>query len=85
MMTIHEQYGAGNVTVLLEWTQKERVSYNLTIISPNQDRPVRQLGNNRAQLILSYNKVYRVMLVANLCGRSSSNKFDLHYGECIHL
>ena len=80
-VVLHEQLGADNVTVHLEWSQEAHVSYSLAI-SPILDRSARpNVVNSSVQLMVPYNTTYSVRLVASLCGQNSTTQLELLYGE----
>ena len=79
MLTIYEEYGADNVTVIVEWTEEEGVSYNITI---NPSVPKTFTGSTSVQLIVSYNTEYNVTLEAvAVCHSVATNHTRLFYGE----
>ena len=67
-MNITEQLGLDRVTVNLEWTHKNGVSYNVSV---NPQVAVNYAGRNRAQLFVLYDTEYNVSVIASLCGRNS--------------
>ena len=69
-------FGLKNVTVILHWTQVLIASYKI-IVSPQT--ALMFSGNASVQLVVSYNTLYNVSVVASLCGQTMSNNFELYY------
>ena len=70
-----------NVTVILEWTPENGMSYNVSVVP---QVAVRFTGDRSVQLTASYNTVYNVSVVATLCGRNNATTATgLSYGECL--
>ena len=78
---VQEDYGAENVTIMLDWIEEQHVLYNLSVTTPSMGRLVRHVESGSARLTLSYNTVYSVKFVATLCGQNSTSNFKLQYGE----
>lgn len=80
IISISEEYRAENITVLVEWTQEEGVSYNITIIP--MPIPTTFTGRTRVQLIVLYNIEYNMSLEAvAVCQSVASSHVRLFYGE----
>ena len=59
---VEEYYGSDSITVLLEWiSERGDTMYNITV-DPNPLVPMRFTENNIAQIIVSYNTEYVVLL-----------------------
>jgi hypothetical protein len=56
---------------------------NSVISVEPQAQDVSNLDPRRILLTLSYNIFYNVSVTATLCGRSTSNIIELHYGKSI--
>ena len=79
-ITTREGFGMENVTVTLDWKPEMGMSYNV-IINPNV--PVKFVENTSIQLVVSYNTLYNVSVVATSCGHSNvMATVRLSYGEC---
>ena len=82
-MSISEkQYEADNVTVTVEWTQQQGVTY---IVKVSPFVPKTNLTESaRYQLTIPYNSTYNLSVVAATPCRSNATAFiTLHYGEVI--
>ena len=77
-MNITEQLGLDRITVNLEWIHKNGVSYNVSV---DPQVAVNYTGRNRVQLIVFYDKIYNISVVASLCGRNSTIFRVLNHGE----
>ena len=67
-VSLEEQFGVDSVTVVLQWTEELN---NLLVTYDVRVEPMAHvdIGNNRANLTLSYNAPYNVSVVADVCGR----------------
>ena len=70
MVTTSEEYRADNVAVIVEWTEEEGASYNITIFPMV---PIIFTGSTSVQLIISYNTEYNVSLEAVAVCQSVAN------------
>ena len=80
-----EQYGADNVTVILEWSKQPLVTYNISV---TPDTVVQESSDNsrlRAQLTLAYNAMYSVKFVASLCGHNLTKAYEFLHGEHLYV
>ena len=73
-------YKTENVTVLLDWSQNERVLNNIQVMSIPQVN-IWFIDSNAALLTLSYNTLYDVNIVASHCGQTATNVIQLNYGR----
>ena len=64
-MNISEHFQTNFVSVTLEWTAKNGVSY---VVSVNPETTISYTGKRSTQLIVLYNTKYNVSVVASLCG-----------------
>ena len=66
-MNISEHFQFDSVSVILEWTAKNGISYS---VSANPETAINYTGPGKrsAQLSALYNKKYNVCVVASLCG-----------------
>jgi hypothetical protein len=84
VISVSEEYRADScsISVVVEWTRREGVSYNITIVPMV---PVTYTGSTSVQLIVSYNTEYNVSLEASaVCQRSIASRhirIPLFYGE----
>ena len=81
MVGTSEEYRADSIAVIIEWTQLEGVSYNITIVPMV---PVIYTGNTSVQLIASHNTEYSVSLEASaVCQSIVSSNITLFYGKSL--
>ena len=74
------QFGTHNITVFLEWTQEDGVSYN---VSSLPQVALKFTRNTSVQLTVSYNIQYNVNIVAfeSFCGqKSATTAVELKFG-----
>ena len=79
-------FGFDNITISLSWTQQDSdISYNVTVVPQVTMRLIPGSERASVQLILFYNTLYNVSIVATLCGRNIfSTAIELSYGEFSH-
>ena len=79
MVTL-EEFGADNVTVTVEWTQQEGVTYQIIIVP---QIPIKFTGESSIQLILPYNINYNLSVESALPGNryEAQSHVLLFYGE----
>ena len=84
---VMKEYRADNVTVTIEWTKQQLVSYNITITPDTMVPDPESTGNStlRAQLRVAYNIRYTVKVVASLCCHNATKAFELFYGEHLNI
>ena len=83
MISTTEEYRADGVSVVVEWTQQESVSYNVTIIP--MVPVIIHTGSTSVQLTVSYNTEYNVSLEASaVCQSIVSSNITLFYGKSLH-
>ena len=80
MITIEENFGIRNVTIVLEWAKEEHVQYNITTFPHVSMWYIRETA---VQLTVPYNIRHIVSVVATLCDHKMTNVTKLHYGELI--
>ena len=81
MVRTFEEYRADSIAVIIEWTRREGVSYNITIVPMV---PVIYTGSTSVQLIVSYNTEYSVNLEASaLCQSIVPSNITLFYGKSL--
>ena len=81
MIRTSEEYRADSIAVIIEWTQWEDASYNITIIPMV---PMIHTGSTSVQLIASYNTEYSVSLEAStVCQSIGSSNITLFYGKSL--
>ena len=69
-MTFLERLGVNNVTLMLEWTQENDVSYNINI---KPQAAIDFIGNTSVQFVVLYNTLYIARVVAyNLCNSANT-------------
>ena len=78
-MVTSEEFGADNVTVTVEWTQEEGVTYQIIIVP---QIPINFTGESSIQLILPYNANYNLSVKSALpCQHQAQGHVQLFYGE----
>ena len=81
MVRTSEEYRADSIAVIIEWTQREGVSYNITIVPTV---PMIYTGSTSVQVIVSYNTEYNVSLEAStVCQSIVSSNITLFYGKSL--
>ena len=60
----------------------ENGTFNSLSVTPQALETV-NFGPSSRQLMLSYNTLYSVSVVASLCGQNTSHSIELHYGELL--
>ena len=81
MVRTSEEYRADSIAVIIEWTQQEGVSYNITIVPTV---PMVYTGSTSVQVIASYNTEYSVSLEASaVCQSIVSSNITLFYGKSL--
>ena len=83
MVHVHiEEYSVNNITVTVEWIQQIGAVYNSSIFPP---APLVFIGNSSVRLVLEYNTVYNLSVVAvNVApcvGYTETSFVTLNYGE----
>ena len=78
---IEEQYGIDSVTVTIEWTQLNDVTYTAKV-SPMV--PLMSVRETSRRLTVSYNTVYNFSVVAATpCIPNATSSTIIHYGEVL--
>ena len=79
ILVISEEFGADNVTVTVEWTQVEGVTYQIIIVPQTL---ITSIGESSIQLILLYNTNYNLSVESTLpCQHQAQSHVLLFYGE----
>ena len=74
-----ERFGSNAVTLILEWTQENSYSYN---ISAAPQVAIRSIGSTSVQLAVPYNTLLNVSITALLCGQKhATTSITLVYSE----
>ena len=81
-VNITEEVEANSVTVILQWSTKNGVSY---IVNINPQVALNHMGRNIAQLIVSYNIKYNISIMASLCGTNRTTFIVVKYGKLLYL
>ena len=80
---IEKYYEADNITVTLEWSQHESVTYSHKIV-PLPVAPLMSTESGSYQLTLLYDTKYNVSVVATTpCRPNATDFIILHYGEIL--
>ena len=77
-----EEYGANNVTIILEWAQEKNVLYNISIVP--QIPIAYYIGSTSlsVRLTVLYNTEHNMSVEAALpCQNQASSHLQLFYGE----
>lgn len=78
-MTRKHMLGGDNVTVILNGTQEDGLSYDIIIHPP---APIRLRVSNSFELKVAYNTSYNVSVVPSFCGeKGAAEIFNLHFGK----
>ena len=78
MPSISEQFRVKDISVTLEWTRTNGVSYSIRV---DPEVAVNYTGRNSAQITVSYNIKYNISVVASLCGITTTNFAIIHHGK----
>ena len=78
MPSISEQFRAKDISVILEWTRTNGVSYSIRV---DPEVAVNYTGRNSAQITVSYDTKYNISVVASLCGITIANFTIIHRGK----
>ena len=74
-----EEFGADNITVTVEWTQQEGVTYHIIVVP---EIPMNFTGESSIQLILQYNINYNLSVKSVLpCQYQAHSHVQLFYSE----
>ena len=76
--SISEQFRAKDISVTLEWTRTNGVSYSIRV---DPEVAVNYTGRNSAQITVSYDIKYNVSVIVALCGITTTNLVIIHYGK----
>ena len=79
LKVIEEQYGIDSVTVTMEWTQHNDVTYYTAKVSPMV--PLMSVRDTSRQLTILYNVMYNFSVVAATPFRNSTSSTIIYYGE----
>jgi formyltetrahydrofolate synthetase len=74
---ISKQSQSKDISVTLEWTHTNGVSYNVSV---DPEVAVNHTGRNSAQFIVSYDTKYNVSVVASLCGVTMTYFTIIYHG-----
>ena len=81
-VNITSNLSSDSVTVNLDWTEEDGVSYNVSVTPPLM---IRQVCSNCVELTVPYNIVYNVSVLSTLCGRNTAaTVVELIYSKCHH-
>ena len=78
MPSISEQFRPKDISVTLEWTGTNGVSYS---VSADPEVVVNYTGRSSAQITVSYDIEYNISVVASLCGITTTNFAIIHHGK----
>ena len=75
--------GGDNVTVILNGTQEDGLSYNIVTHPP---APIRLQAFTSFELKVAYNTLYNVSIVPSYCGeKGAAEIFNLYFGKFAKL
>ena len=77
-MDISEQIEASHVTLTLQWSTINGVTYAINI---DPQVAVNYTGRNTAQLRVFYNIIYNISIMASLCGTNRTTFCVIKYGK----
>ena len=77
-VTVSERFETSSVTLYLEWSTKNGVSYTVDVYPTTF---VNYTGKDSAQLTVSYNIIYNVSVATSLCGKNSTTFNVQKYGK----
>ena len=78
-MNITSNLSSDSVTVNLDWTEEDEVSYNVSVTPA--PLMIRQVCSTCVELTVPYNIVYNVSVLSTLCGRNTTaTVVELIYG-----
>ena len=77
-MDMFEQVEVNYVTMTLQWSILNGVSY---VINIYPQVAVNYTGRNTAQLIVFYNIIYNISIMASLCGTNRTTFSVVKYGK----
>ena len=76
-----EKFGNSNITVCLEWSKEDGVSYNFTIF-PRDLVVVNTITSMGVCFMAPYNIHLNVSIITSSCGTHAlRNMFEIHYGK----
>ena len=75
-----KEFGPKAITVTLEWTNVNGVSY---IIDVDSMVAVNYSRKNAAKLVMMYDKEYDVGVIASLCGTNRTTMITINQGKLI--
>ena len=78
MTSISEQFRTMDISVTLEWTGTNGVSYSVRV---DPEVVINYTGRNSAQITVSYDIKYNVSVVAALCGITITKFTIIHHGK----
>ena len=80
-VNITSNLSSDSVTVNLDWTEEDGVSYNVSVTPA--PLMIRQVCSNCVELTVPYNIVYNVSVLSTLCGRNTAaTVVELIYSKC---
>ena len=82
-VNITSNLSSDSVTVNLDWTEEDGVSYNVSVTPPLM---IRQVCSTCFELTVPYNIVYNVSVLSTLCGRNTAaTVVELIYSKCVMM
>jgi hypothetical protein len=76
--SISEQFQSKDISVTLEWTHTNGVSYSISV---EPEVAVNYTGRSSAQITVSYDTKYNVSVVASLCGETTTYFAIIYHGK----
>ena len=79
-VNVTSNLSSDSVTVNLDWTEEDGVSYNVSVTPPLM---IKQVCSTCVELTVAYNIVYNVSVLSTLCGRNTAaTVVELIYSKC---
>lgn len=79
---VTETFGVDSISVTLNWTQENDLSYDLTIAPYTTVHSMFLYNNAVIELVALYNNVYNVTITTSFCGlNNATSVIQLYYGE----
>ena len=80
-VNVTSNFSSDSVTVNLDWTEEDGVSYNVSVTPPLM---IRKVCSTCVELTVPYNIVYNVSVLSTLSGcNTAATVVELIYSKCI--
>lgn len=79
---VTETFGVDSISVTLNWTQENDLSYDLTTAPYTTVHSMFLYNNTVIELVALYNTIYNVTITTSFCGlNNATSVIQLYYGE----